>query len=421
MSSSFGFSRHFTLKIVLGMLLGIVFGYLLTLLPLSQEWRSFITVTLLHTIGQIFIRLINMLVVPIVFLSLVCGSAALGDLSALGRMGVKTLFLYLLTTALAISIALLIAWLFNVGDGMPVSTAAVALKEQHLAFHQVVLNMFPQNPFRAMVKGNMLQVIVFSMLLGIALASFKDKSHRIIVLFQDLNDVFMRLIIMVMKLAPYGVFCLLSSLTAKVGLLALQDLVGYFLLVLLVLLLQLLLVYPSFLLLLGRLNPIYFFKKMRSAMIFAFSVSSSNASIPLVLRTVEEKLGVSNKVAAFVVPLGATINMDGTAIMQGVATVFIANAYHIHLGFSGFMMVIGMATVASIGTAGVPGVGLITLAMVLQQVGIPLEGIGMIIGIDRLLDMARTAVNISGDAMVSCLVGKSEKAFDKAIYRDVEA
>lgn len=417
MSSPFGLTRHFTLKIVLGMVFGVLFGYLLTLLPLSVDWRSFITVTVLHTIGQVFIHLIFMLVVPIVFLSLVCGSASLGDLNTLGRMGLKTLGLYLLTTALAISMALFVAWLFHVGSGMPVPATAVTLKPQQTPFHEVILNMFPKNPVRAMAQGNMLQVIVFSVLLGVTLASFKDKTHRIVVLFEDLNEVFMRLIIMVMKLAPYGVFCLLSSLTAKVGLLALQNLVGYFLLVLLVLLMQLLLVYPGFLFLLGRLNPRYFFQKMRSAMIFAFSVSSSNASIPLVLQTVEERLGVDNKVASFVIPLGATINMDGTAIMQGVATVFIANAYHVHLGFSGFMTVIGMATVASIGTAGVPGVGLITLAMVLKQVGIPAEGIGMIIGIDRLLDMARTAVNISGDSMVACLVGKSEGAFNKEVYK----
>ena len=418
MPDSSHFSYRFTLWIVLAMVLGLFFGAILKILPISETVRTFLVVSVLQTGGNIFIRLITMLVVPVVFFSLICGSAVLGDLKAVGRMGVKTLLLYLSTTAIAVTLALSVASFFHIGDGMTLGNLSVQIQNKPVLFHQMLVDVFPKNPINALARGNMLQIIVFALLVGVALSSLKDRAKNVTVIVQELNDLFMRLILMVMKLAPLGVFCLLSVLGASVGLSAINNLAGYFFVVLFVLLLQLLFIYPAFISVFARLSPFVFLYKMRDAMLFAFSISSSNASIPIVLNTVEKKLGVKNTVASFIIPLGATINMDGTAIMQGTATIFIANAYHLQLGMAGYLTVIGMATVASIGAAGVPGVGMITLGMVLQQVGLPLQGVALIIGIDRLLDMARTAVNISGDAMVACVVGKSEKAIDGDIFNN---
>jgi Na+/H+-dicarboxylate symporter len=267
-----------------------------------------------------------------------------------------------------------------------------------------------------MANGNMLQIIIFAMLFGYAI-SISGKAGRVFVrIFNDANTVLMKLIFIVLWFAPYGVFCLLAKLFSTEGFSVIYSLAGYFFTVLAALAIQWFVVYGCFIRLFANLNPFIFFKKMYTAMIFSFSTSSSSASIPVTLDTVENKLGVPNSVASFVIPLGATINMDGTAIMQGVATVFIAHAYNIDIGLIGYLTVILTATLASIGTAGVPGVGLITLTMVLKQVGLPVEGIALIIGIDRLLDMVRTAVNVSGDCMVSLLVSKSQKELNTNIY-----
>lgn len=267
----------------------------------------------------------------------------------------------------------------------------------------------------------MLQIIVFAILLGVAVARSGEQGARVIQLFTDFNEVIMTLVTMLMKLAPYGVFCLMVQLFAQQGIGVIGDLAVYFFTVLFVLMLHGFGTYAILLKFLGRLSPLAFYRKMRATMLFAFSTASSNATIPVTMRTVENRLGVKNSIASFTVPLGATINMDGTAIMQGVATVFIAQAYNIDISLSGYLMVIVTATLASIGTAGVPGVGLITLAMVLQQVGLPVEGIALIIGVDRLLDMVRTAVNVTGDSTVSCLVAKSEGQFDQDMFDDCSA
>ncbi len=412
-------SAHFTIKILIAMLLGLVVGLAIRWLPFSEGARHVLVNDVLQTGGQIFINLIKMLVVPIVFVSLVCGSSSLGSMRKFARIGTKTIALYLLTTAIAITLALLIANLFHIGQGMNLTAPAAAMKAQSVSVKNIIINIFPSNPIKAMSEGYMLQIIVFAILFGVALAVSGEVGKRVSAVFQDFNDVLMKLIVMIMKIAPYGVFFLLAALFARIGIKLVGHLLGYFWVVLLVLFIQWIGTYSLMLRLIGRLNPIDFFRKMKTAMLFAFSVSSSNASIPIVLRTVETRLGVKNSIAAFIIPLGSTINMDGTSIMQGVATVFIAHAYNIHLGIIGYITVLLMATLASIGTAGVPSVGLITLAMVLEQVGLPMQGIALIIGIDRLLDMVRTAVNISGDAMIACLVGKSEQALDETIYRQV--
>jgi Na+/H+-dicarboxylate symporter len=272
-----------------------------------------------------------------------------------------------------------------------------------------------------MAEGRMLQIILFALLLGLALSRSGQAGRRLAGIFDDLNEALMTLITLLIKLAPIGVFCLMAELFATLGWSEITRLLQYFLTVVGALLIHVSLVYPLLLVLLGRVSPIRFFGKMREPMLVAFSTASSGATLPVTLRTVEERVGVKNEIASFVVPLGATINMDGTAIMQGVATVFIAQLYGIELGMSQYLMVILTATMASIGTAGVPGVGMIMLVMVLEQVGLPLDGIVFILAVDRLLDMLRTSINVAGDGMVATVVARSENDLDLQTFEDPDA
>jgi Na+/H+-dicarboxylate symporter len=262
----------------------------------------------------------------------------------------------------------------------------------------------------------MLPIIVFAVLFGLALVVSGEPGKRIYKTFQDLNEVVMKLVFMVMLVAPYGVFALVTRTFANEGFSAIAPLGKYFGLVIVVLLIHGIFTYSTLLRVFAKLNPIQFFKNARTVHLFAFSTASSNATLPVTIDAAENRMGVNNSVASFVLPLGATINMDGTAIMRGVATVFISQAYGIPMGISAFVMVIVTATLASIGTAGVPGVGLVMLTLVLRQVGLPVEGIALIIGIDRILDMVRTAVNVTGDMVVSCIVAKFENQFDEKIF-----
>lgn len=407
-----------TKRIILAMILGLLVGAGLNqLMASSADLGSWIQSVLIDgvfdTVGQIFVKSLKLLVVPLVFVSLVCGSGALGEQGRVGPMAGKTIGLYLFTTAVAISLALLAGFLISPGEGLNlVAGSGEYVAKEAPPFKQVLIDIFPSNPVAAMSAGNMLQIIIFALIFGIAISHAGDAGKRLFSWFEDVNEVIMKLVMMLMNLAPYGVFCLLAKLFAGLGITAIVDLGAYFLTVFGVLMLHGLGVYPIMLKVLTGLSPRIFLSKLRPLMMFSFSTSSSNASIPVTLRTAEERLGVDNKVASFTVPLGATINMDGTAIMQGVATAFIAQAYNIDIGLMGYMMVILTATMASIGTAGVPGVGLITLALVLEQAGLPVEGIGLIIGVDRLLDMTRTVVNVTGDSMVTAVVAKSEGALD---------
>ena len=400
-----------TRNILLAMCAGVAFGLLLRVLPLSTYWHAIIVDRILNTAGVWFIRLLKMLIVPVVFVSLVCGVSALKRPADLGRMGLRAILLYLFTTAIAISLALFVAQVLNVGHSataMSVSSAKTMLETTALSFHQLLAQIMPANPLRAMVEGNLLQLIIFSLLFGLAITMAGKHGEPVARLFTAFNAVVMSLVSLVMAVSPIGIFCLLAHVFVAMGWAMILQLLSYFSVVLLVLFLQWAGVYSALLWLLARCNPWYFVKNIASALLFAFSVSSSAASIPVMLSVVKEKLNVSERVASFVIPLGATINMDGTAIMQGVATVFIAHVYHVNLSLSQYITVVVMATLASIGTAGVPSVGLITLAMVLKQVGLPVEGIGLIMGIDRLLDMCRTMVNVTGDAMVACVVQRFE-------------
>jgi len=424
---------NLTKRIVIGMVAGILLGtFLQWLMPNGSDkvvnlylfeisLKAFFVDGVLEVVGQIFMASLRMLVVPLVFVSLVCGVCSLKDTSKLGRIGGKAIALYLATTAIAISFAIFVALIIAPGEGVNMVSNSSFTGKEAPSLAQVLIQMFPTNPFASFAQGNMLQIIVFALLFGIAIALSGKAGERISAVFEDLSAVIMRLVTILMNIAPYGVFALLATLFTSVSLTTFGNLIEYFLVVLFVLIVHALVTYPVILKLLTGLNPIIFLKKMRDAAIFAFSTASSNATIPVTLETATQKMGVNNSIASFTVPLGATINMDGTAIMQGVATVFIAQVFTQDLTLADYLTVVLTATLASIGTAGVPGVGLIMLAMVLEQVGLPVEGIALIIGVDRLLDMTRTAVNVTGDSMVSIVVAKSEDQFDAQMYANAKA
>ena len=422
-----------TTRIVIGMVSGILLGFLLQqLMPNGSDFviplyifdlslRALFVDGIFNVGGQIFVASLKMLVVPLVFVSLICGTCSLKDTSKLGRIGGKAIALYLVTTAIAISFAMSLALLLSPGDGVNMTANTTFAAKEAPSLAQVFIQMFPSNPFAAFAQGNMLQVIIFALLFGIAIALSGAAGERISKLFEDLNVVIMRLVTILMNLAPYGVFCLLAKLFTDLDIGTIKNLGMYFGVVFFALVIHGTVTYSVILKLFTGLNPVIFIKKMRDAILFAFSTSSSNATIPVTMETATKKIGVDNSIASFTVPLGATINMDGTAIMQGVATVFIAQVFNVDLSLSDFLMVILTATLASIGTAGVPGVGLIMLAMVLEQVGLPVEGIAIIIGVDRLLDMTRTAVNVTGDCMVTTVVAKSEGQFNESVFLNENA
>jgi Na+/H+-dicarboxylate symporter len=416
--AEFGDTGQLTRRILIGLSAGMAVGIAINLFGPDFAVSRFLVDDLFYVVGEIFLRSLKLLVVPLVLVSLACGTAALEDVTKLGRIGGKTLGLYLLTTAIAISLAIIAALIVEPGVGFDLPTEALgyAAKETP-GFAQILIEIFPHNPFEAMSEGRMLQVIVFAVLLGIAMTLAGEPGRDLLRLFESSNAVIMKLVFMLMQIAPIGIFCLIAKVFANEGLAAFESLLKYFLLVLAVLLVHAFATYPLLLLLFGGLNPVGFFRKLRAPMSVAFGTASSGATLPVTLRAVEERLGVDRSIASFTVPLGATINMDGTAIMQGVATVFIAQAYGISIGPAGYLTIVLTATLASIGTAGVPGVGTIMLAMVLRQMDLPVEGIGLILGVDRLLDMTRTAVNITGDAAVSCIVARSEGKLDLDAFR----
>lgn len=414
-----------TTRIFISLLLGAILGVFLHYCVLPNDAVQNILVDgVFYVVGQGFLRLMQMLVVPLVLCSLICGASAIGDTKTLGKVGVRTVVFYIITTALAVAVALIVARIINPGVGMDLNTLEVA--ETQIATTQTsmvdtLLDIIPKNPIESLATGNMLQIIVFAIIVGIILAKLGDKTQIVHNLFQQGNDIMMEMTMMVMSLAPIGVFCLIARTFSGMGFDAFQPLIKYMFAVMLALVIQCLGVYQILLKVFTGLNPIRFIKKFLPVMGFAFSTATSNATIPLSIDTLERKMGVSRRISSFTIPLGATINMDGTSIMQGVAVVFIAQAYGIALTPMDYLTVIATATLASIGTAGVPSVGLVTLSMVLTSVGLPIEGIGFIMGIDRILDMSRTAVNITGDAVCTIIVANQNQALDKEVFNKKEA
>ena len=412
-----------TTKIFIDLLAGAVFGIVLCyMVPSGHVKDDIIVEGILYVVGQGFIRLMKMLVVPLVFCSLVCGSMAIGDTKKLGTVGVRTLIFYLFTTALAITVALSVGNIINPGIGLDMSAiksnAAEVEEMAATSLSDTILNIIPDNPLNSLASGNMLQIIVFALIVGIILAKLGERTETVGNFFSQFNDIMMEMTMMVMSLAPVGVFCLIARTFANIGFSAFVPLAKYMVGVLLALAIQCFIVYLGLLKVFTGLNPFKFIKNFFPVMAFAFSTATSNATIPLSIDTLAKKMGVSKKISSFTIPLGATINMDGTAIMQGVAVVFAAQAFGIQLDVMDYLTVIGTATLASIGTAGVPSVGLVTLTMVFNSVGLPVEAIGLIMGIDRILDMTRTAVNITGDAVCTTIVAHQNKALDRDAFNN---
>ncbi|NQY26861.1 MAG: dicarboxylate/amino acid:cation symporter [Piscirickettsiaceae bacterium] len=413
-----------TMKVVIGMGLGIAIGLFFNLAGLNVDGsfvNTYIVDGVFHVVGKLFVNALKMLVVPLVFFSLICGVCGIGNLKTLGRVGTKSFALYMLTTAIAISVAMTIAISVGIGEGMNLESAANFTAKEAPPLSDVLINIIPSNPIKAMANGDMLPIIFFSILIGISMLMVGKKAQNFIEGAEIANEIMMKMVNIIMAVAPYAVFALIAKSMANLGMELLGQLVGYVLVLVGALFFHLFVTLMLVLKLFSGLSPRLFLKKIRGVQVFAFSTASSNATIPVTLRAVTERMGVNNSVASFTVPFGATINMDGTAIMQGVATVFIANIYAANLGTAEYVTVILMSVLASIGTAGVPGVGLIMLSMVFAQVGLPIEGIGLILGVDRLMDMIRTAVNVSGDAVVSTIVAKSEGKMDLAVYNDQDA
>ncbi len=398
-------------KIFIGLILGVVVG-----LVFGEK------ATIIEPVGTIFLRLITMIVVPLVLVSLMLGTASLGDIRKLGRIGIKTVVYFTLTTMIAISIGLVLANLVKPGTGLNEEVKAelyksyesraqvgIASMEEKPSLKDILVDIVPTNPVKALIEGNMLQVIFLGLLFGLILTLIKkEKAEFLIQFFDGVNDVIIQVVHIAMKLAPYGVLALIAAVIGQYGVNILVTLLKYSLVVVGGLVIYTFTMNSLTVGLLGRVNPLRFYKAVKEAMIIAFSTSSSNAALPVSLECVEH-IGVSREYSSFVIPLGATINMDGTALYQGVAAVFIAQIYGIPLGITDQITIVLMATLASVGAAGVPAAGIITLAMVLKQIGIPLEGIALILGVDRFLDMCRTTTNIIGDMACSVVIKETEE------------
>ena len=412
-----------TTKIFIGLIGGLIVGIIFNLfIPHSYVRDTVFVDGIFYVVGNGFIRLMKMLVVPLVFCSLVCGASAIGDTNSLGKIGIKTIVFYLFTTAFAVTVAITVATIVRPGIGLDMASIEKGsdVVATSTSMVDTILNIIPENPINALAQGNMLQIILFALIVGILIAKMGERANMISNLFNQLNDLMMEMTTMVMGLAPIGVFCMIARTFSNLGFNAFVPLLKYMGSVICGLGIQCFIVYMVLLFVFTRLNPLKFLKKFFPVMTFAFSTSTSNATIPLNIDTLVEKIGVSRKIASFTIPLGATINMDGTSIMQGVAVVFAAQAYGIDLGINGYLTVIATATLASIGTAGIPSVGLVTLSMVFAAVGIPVEAIALIMGIDRILDMLRTAVNITGDAICTTIVADQNHDLDRDVFNNME-
>ena len=409
--------KNLTKNVLLGMAAGVllasVFYYSQDLIPAGL----YLTIEkyVFNLGGQIFKNLLMLVVVPLVFFSLVSGISSLSNMVKLGSIATKTIGLYLMTTGIAVSLALIFGWVFNL-SGYEGEVDSFSPTTGDSSLYGTVMRIFPNNIFGAFVENNMLGIVFISILFGIALNLTDELTGGMSKTFEKLNTVFLKIVLLIMSFAPVGVFCLMGSYVMAKGLNVFGDLAQYVALLIFVLAFHLFFTYSLLLKVFAKLNPIIFYRKMKDVALFAFSTSSSAATIPVTLKTVTDELGVKKDVSAFVVPVGATINMDGTAIMQGLATMFIASTVGVDLTLVQYGQIVLLAIVTSIGTAAVPSAGTVTLALILGSLGLPLDAIGLILAVDRILDMIRTAVNVCGDAAVSCIVAKSENELDEKIF-----
>ena len=409
--------KNLTKNVLLGMAAGVliasVFYYTQDSIPASL----YLTIEkyVFNLGGQIFKNLLMLVVVPLVFFSLVTGISSLSNMVKLGSIATKTIGLYLMTTGIAVSMALIFGYIFNL-SGYEGDVEAFTPTTGDSSLYGTVMRIFPNNIFGAFVENNMLGIVFISILFGIALNLTDELTGGLSKTFEKLNTVFLKIVLLIMSFAPVGVFCLMGSYVMAKGLNVFGDLAQYVALLIFVLAFHLFFTYSLILKVFANLNPLIFYRKMKDVALFAFSTSSSAATIPVTLKTVTDELGVKKDVSAFVVPVGATINMDGTAIMQGLATMFIASTVGVDLTLVQYGQIVLLAIVTSIGTAAVPSAGTVTLALILGSLGLPLDAIGLILAVDRILDMIRTAVNVCGDAAVSCIVAKSENELDEKIF-----
>lgn len=418
-------------KIMLAMLLGVIVGLIYTFIPsditlFDHSVKEFLKDNLFQGLFLLaktwFVNALKLIVVPLVLVSLICGTCSLSDPNKLGSMTIRAGGLYLFTTGIAVVLGITFAILLEPGSGVPLSSDARPNADA-VSIFDMFLNLITQNPFYSIseLRPNMLQIIIFAIMLGLAISLSGDKGRPVADLFESMNEVIMKLVTLIMKIAPYGIFCIMAIVVSEAEWAKLYSLLKYFLLVILVLIVHAIVVYPALLKFVAKLNPATFFMKFRPVLLFAFGSSSSSATLPVTLEVAEKRIGVGNSTASFVLPLGSTINMDGTAILQGIATVFVAQQYGVDLSMGQYLTVILTATMASIGAAGVPSAGIVLLVGVLGSAGLPTESIAMILGIDRILDMVRTVVNVTGDATVATIVSKWEGNFSDETFNDPEA
>jgi len=409
--------KNLTKNVLLGMAAGVLIASVFYYTQDSIPADLYLTIEkyVFNLGGQIFKNLLMLVVVPLVFFSLVSGISSLSNMVKLGSIATKTIGLYLMTTGIAVSMALIFGYIFNL-SGYEGDVEAFTPTTGDSSLYGTVMRIFPNNIFGAFVENNMLGIVFISILFGIALNLTDELTGGLSKTFEKLNTVFLKIVLLIMSFAPVGVFCLMGSYVMAKGLNVFGDLAQYVALLIFVLAFHLFFTYSLILKLFANLNPLIFYRKMKDVALFAFSTSSSAATIPVTLKTVTDELGVKKDVSAFVVPVGATINMDGTAIMQGLATMFIASTVGVDLTLVQYGQIVLLAIVTSIGTAAVPSAGTVTLALILGSLGLPLDAIGLILAVDRILDMIRTAVNVCGDAAVSCIVAKSENELDEKIF-----
>ena len=387
---------------VIAIILGLIFGE---------------PIEVIKPLGDLFLRLIKLIIAPLVLSTLVIGVASIGDPKSLGRVGTKTISYYLITTAIAIIIGLGFAFIINPGKGLSIDIPSTEVEvNESEGVIQTFLNIIPENPFAAMTEGNILQIIFFAIFIGLAITIVGKKAEPVYNFFNGFAEVMFWITGIIMRFAPIGILGLVAPIIGQYGASVLLPLLKIILAVGIACLLHAILVYSLSVKTFAKLNPLTFFKGIAPAAVVAFSTASSAGTLPVTIKNTQENLGVSNKISSFVLPLGATINMDGTAIYQGVAVIFIAQFYGLDLTFMQLITVVITTVLASIGTAGVPGAGMIMLAMVLGAIGLPLEGIALIAGIDRILDMFRTTVNIVGDASAAVVVAGTEDEIDRKVF-----
>jgi|TARA_B100001939_G_scaffold118459_1_gene102830 Na+/H+-dicarboxylate symporter len=402
----------FTKKIIVSMILGILVGFTFNLTGLIESSLGTYTADLFDLVSYLFLSSLKLIIVPLIFFSIVCGIVSLSDDVSLSRLGIKTLLLYTITTVIAISLGLLFSSFMNY-EQINMKNLDSVINIENI---ETDGNIFPNNIFKSLSDGNIIHLLIFAVLIGISASRIKNRIKTFIQYFYDFNDVINELVKLIIAFTPIAVFCILAKTFSTQGMETISSLAGYFFTVIFVLIFHFLFTFSMLIKFFTALSPVKFFQNLKEVVIFTFSTSSSSASIPFTLRAAEEKYGINKSISTFTVPLGATINMDGTAIMQGCATFFLANLYGIDLGINEILTIVITATVASIGTAGVPSAGIIMLTVIFTQIGIPLEGITLLLGVDRLLDMMRTSVNVSGDLCISCIIASSENKINEEVF-----